>query len=81
MKILGRKENLNDEFDFPNDVEKIVLSYKKNGIIITKKQAEEIWLEYSDTFCAGWLMLPKERDEVYNESESTATKIYNIEEI
>lgn len=54
-RIIPRKPR--DEFDYPSAVERLVHIADDAGYVLTPVDAERIWSEYSDTFCAGWLHL------------------------
>ena len=60
-----KKENDYDKFRFPEDVKRIVEVFKIKGIKITLDEAHELWCEYSDRFCASWLILPKSDEELF----------------
>lgn len=43
--------------DYCDDVNRIVAVFAYKGYTITKKQAYEAWIKYSDTMCAGWMCM------------------------
>lgn len=51
-----------EDFDYPEDIDRIIKVCKKEQIYLTHKQAERIWQNHSEGYCAGWLFLP-ENDE------------------
>jgi hypothetical protein len=48
------------EFDYPEDVERIARVVGLTSL----KEAELLWLKYSDSMAAGWLVLPESDDEL-----------------
>jgi len=50
-----------------SDVERIQLVLLKNGHMVDLKTAAGIWEEYSDSFAAGWLSVPVDEDELWQE--------------
>ena len=52
MKLKPSYEN------FPEDVTRIQAAIRNHGYECSRKQADEIWREYSASVCAGWLILP-----------------------
>jgi hypothetical protein len=51
---------------YRRDVENIVGSCYRQGLIVTPEEAYHAWSEYSDSMAAGWLGLP----EPYDDGES-----------
>lgn len=50
-------------FAYPDDVERIVQAFANIGLEATPEQANELWLDYSDSMCAGWMTLNGETDD------------------
>ena len=50
-----------------SDVERIQLVLLKNGHMVDLKAAAGIWEKYSDSFAAGWLSVPVDEDELWQE--------------
>jgi hypothetical protein len=44
---------------YPEDVREIVLAFKYQGYELSEADAERAWLAHSESYCAGWLCLPK----------------------
>lgn len=65
IKDYIKKENKYRNFSFPDDVRRIVELLDSKGIIITPSEAEELWSIYSDDWCAGWLILPSNDNELF----------------
>lgn len=49
--------DVTDDYAFP-DIIRIINVCAKHNIEITIAEAEELWLNYSDEYCAQWLILP-----------------------
>ena len=75
MKTLDDR-NENFGYTYSYDVDKIVEAYKDNGYDITRQQAYNIWSEYSDGMCAGWIHLPETLYEIYCNSKYEMDKLY-----
>lgn len=54
-------------FAFPEDVERIVQVCRDRGFEIDPTTAEQAWLQYSDSMCAGWLTLPDDDNHVFDD--------------
>lgn len=46
-------------------VVEIVAVLRKRGYLISEFDAYRAWRDYSETFCAGWLYLPSDEDEIF----------------
>ncbi len=46
--------------NYPDEVKQIVLAGAKIGYFMTPLEAENLWKDYSNELCAGWLGLPTE---------------------
>ena len=76
-----KEENDYENFSYPDDVRRIVELFKSKGIIITPSEAEELWDDYSDSMCAGWLILPSNDNELFEiVVEQAKNKWGNIED-
>lgn len=47
------------------DCARIVQVSLRHGFVLTLKQAEMIWEEYSEDYAAGWMTLPKTDEELW----------------
>jgi hypothetical protein len=63
MKKLSLR--MEDDVDYPYDVDKIVDDFKKHGYEVSRKEAETAWSNYSDTYSAGWLCGVENEDTFY----------------
>jgi predicted solute-binding protein len=54
------------EHRFIEDVERIQKLMVSKGYYSTLKMSANMWEEYSDTYCAGWLGLPESDEELFN---------------
>lgn len=45
------------DFRWPEDVARIVKICADNGYSISDKEAQAAWEEFSDSVCAGWIIL------------------------
>ncbi len=43
---------------FPEDVKRIQAALESAGYTTTRRECALAWEQYSETMCAGWLMLP-----------------------
>jgi len=56
--------------EYPEDCRRIRdVILKKFGVSISLGQAQMFWRDHSTNFCAGWLFLPTEDDEIVREFE------------
>lgn len=51
--------------EYIEDTKRITKVAFNNGVSLTIKEAEEVWLEYSDSMAAGWMGLPKKDSELW----------------
>lgn len=42
---------------YPKDVTRIVRAFAAQGFHCSRLQARELWEQYSDSMCAGWLIV------------------------
>ena len=60
-----KEENEYSNFPYPDDVRRIVEVLDSKGIIITPSEADKLWDIHSDEWCASWLILPSNDDELF----------------
>ena len=76
MKRLVDKDCFNpNAILYYEDIYLIMEDYKRNGYMLTAIQAEAIWSEYSDSYCAGWLSLD-EQTKIYELTRSYMKEMY-----
>lgn len=56
---------MNNEL-YASDIRKVAQAALLNGHCITYEKARECWENYSDSMCAGWMMLPESTDDIWN---------------
>lgn len=66
------------KFTYPDDVERIVKIMKSKGLKITPELANELWEEYSESYCAGWLILPS-NEKVFDIIVEQAKKHFGVD--
>ena len=54
------------EHRFIKDVERIQQVMVSKGYYCTLKMSATMWEEYSDAYCAAWLILPESDDKLIN---------------
>ena len=64
MNILEKAEGLTRP-EYIIDIKRIVKVAADNGITLTLKQAEIVWEHVSESYSAGWLILPKTDKELW----------------
>lgn len=48
-------------FDYPDEMQKILVFLRKRGVLqVSEKTVERLYREFSDTRCAGWLIVGEE---------------------
>ena len=47
-------------FSYPEDIRRMIEVCNKKGITITPELAEKLWDIHSESYCAGWLILPED---------------------
>lgn len=62
MRIVP-KVNRYDE-TYPEDVDRIVHTCRRSGYGICREDAVTIWQNRSSAWCAGWLILPEDDDDL-----------------
>lgn len=60
---------------YKTDVERIVAVCADRGYHITSRDAMAAWEKYSDELCAGWLILPRDDADVFEEVRSRCYEI------
>ena len=60
------------------DVERLQRVMLQNGYEADYDDAANIWEEYSDSFAAGWLYLPKDDDELWEIIEDMVQRIADL---
>ena len=51
--------------EYKDDSIRIVKVAFEHGIILTLKQAEDVWELYNDSMCASWMGLPETDEELW----------------
>lgn len=64
-----------NNYSFP-DIIRIINVCAKHNIEITIKEAEELWSNYSDEYCAQWLILPDSDETLFEIIINQAKKIW-----
>lgn len=63
------KELVRTDVNYPADCRRLVKIAFNNGVLITLKEAEDIWHDVSERSAAGWLILYREDNDVWNSME------------
>ncbi len=66
LKRLKFKEKYNHHYEYTKDISRIVEIFAQRGYEISHSDALRAWEEYSDSMCAGWLILGED-DEVFQD--------------
>ena len=53
------------KLDYPKDCIRVAKVALDNGYYITPTEAQVLWGEYSDSRCAGWIMMPNDDEEIW----------------
>lgn len=53
------------DYEYGEDVKRIVDVLAKKNIEITLEEAEYLWSKHSDEYCAQWLILPREDKQLF----------------
>lgn len=61
MKVIIKKN-----FAYPDDVRRIQKILQDRDYEATLSECEELWDMYSDSMCAGWMILSDDDDEVFS---------------
>lgn len=56
-----RLVSLIGEIKYPNDVDRIKRVFHDHfGLNVSEMEAQAVWLDHSDGYCAGWLFMPED---------------------
>lgn len=80
---IEQKIGLSKEYEnitYPEDVQRIINIMKARNIEVTPSEVDDIWRMYSEDYCAQWLYLPDEDNEIFEIIIKYATRMYGIEE-
>jgi hypothetical protein len=69
MKKLKVKEQYNHHFEYKNDIDRIVKIFADRGYEISATDAIHAWEQFSDSMCAGWMILGDD-NEVFQDCSS-----------
>lgn len=58
LRRIGRADT--DFHDYGADILRVQNAVQRNGYECSPTQAKELWEEYSDSMCAGWMGLPED---------------------
>lgn len=64
-----------------DDVNRLVVAAAANGIALTQAQAYQAWSDYSDSYAAGWMMMPHQDGELWSEAQSRVRRIHVFENL
>lgn len=81
IKTLIEETHELDKYNFPEDILRIKKVMENKGIELTIQEANELWSTYSDKFCACWLCLPSNDEELAKIIIDTAKEIYSGAEL
>lgn len=59
-----------DSFQFKSDVERLQRVALAHGVLLQFWTAVKLWEANSDSACAGWLVMPKDDEELWFEAAS-----------
>ena len=62
------------KIDYPEDCLRIRNVLFVHGYIASFTECEELWAEYSNDLCAGWIFLPEEDDDIWRILEDYVLK-------
>jgi hypothetical protein len=65
IRLIYRRVPEDDQDAFPEDVRRIVEIGYRRGFEVADADAQDAWTDFSDSHCAGWLILPADDDEVW----------------
>ena len=77
VKMLENESDELNGYSFPEDIMRIRKVMKDRGIEITIAEADSLWSSHSDEWCAGWLVLPDDDNELARLIIDTAKRIYS----
>jgi hypothetical protein len=58
MSLKYPKAKTSNPVRYPYDCERIVKVLRSKGYGLSLHEAERMWESHSDSYCAGWLILP-----------------------
>lgn len=61
-EIQIRHENISE---YPNDIKRLLKVLYDRGFIASPEQATILWEKYSDSMCAGWMMMSDDDNRVF----------------
>lgn len=61
-----------------SDIDRMIEVAAHYGCELDRDDADALWRRYSDTFAAGWMMLPEDSDHLWAIIESHTTRIPEI---
>lgn len=62
MGLVGLRLKSDDDIIYPEDVKRLQSYFTNKGYAVTQAEIQRAYREYSETFAAGWLILPKNGD-------------------
>jgi hypothetical protein len=68
MKKLALKEKYNHHLEFPEDTDRIVKIFADRGYEISHNDAYHSWEHFSNSRCAGWMILDKDDEVVFQDA-------------
>lgn len=66
MEMKRLKIKTNDPIRYPEDVERIGRILFFEGYWSTPEECQQLWEMYSESVCAGWLILPDDDAKVFD---------------
>jgi len=69
MSLRSIRVTNGEEFSerYPSDVSRICDVLRDRGFRADRGQALQMWENYSESMCAGWMILPEDDDVLYGE--------------
>lgn len=67
MKKLKFKNIYNHHLEYTKDIERIVKVFADRGYEISSEDALRAWEEFSDSMCAGWMILGSDDEQVFQD--------------
>jgi hypothetical protein len=68
LKKLKVKEQYNHHFEYTNDIDRIVKIFADRGYEISHSDAVKGWEQFSESYCAGWMSLGSDDDEIFDDA-------------
>lgn len=76
MRIFIENEKTEETVEYMGDCIRLVQVAMNNGVVLTERQAHHLWSEYSDLYCATWLMMNDMDDtEIWRNLENQISKL------